>query len=493
MNAELLSDGPNRGKLFYFDPHTKKYTGMLKTLKGWCGGSHNVCAAINLDFFHTQSGRPCFSIPHSPYYDMRERFIINMLAFDMLFDVDKRQGRTFVIDRGIFGLAMLRYFKIDFIITWEKGYSRDGWRNDGITITFKRSRTRNNDKDLRHISFECQESPWSRDASFRRIVVRARRGEEEMVEVSVITSNPTMDVQDVVWAIFCRWLQENDFKYLITYFGLNQMTSRGSYEIKDVADDLIDRMVDSPDLRKIKASLNIIESKQGKLLVRSSGIEKELQRLEFRKLRTKFIHDGMQAEKLAARAQPDTKSDSRGTKKNNADVANMSEIIRGICVRIQGKKTAMNNLQTDITANTLEIEMYESQLCDAVRKESRLKILADGGYRLLDTRRKGFMDALRVTASNIFRNVHEQFRAIYGNHREDHTFLRTLSRCAGSVVGTPTDVTITLLLPSSYQPHQIKAFEKLLRNLEEQINSGAKDVRQVRIRLSSGPRNLTTF
>ena len=47
LNAELLSDGPNRGKLFYFDPHTKKYTGMLKTLKGWCGGSHNQ-TSVNL-------------------------------------------------------------------------------------------------------------------------------------------------------------------------------------------------------------------------------------------------------------------------------------------------------------------------------------------------------------------------------------------------------------------------------------------------------------
>ncbi|MEE8576698.1 MAG: hypothetical protein V3T31_05530, partial [candidate division Zixibacteria bacterium] len=34
-NAQLLADGPNRGDLFYFDPHTKEYTGQLKVLLVW--------------------------------------------------------------------------------------------------------------------------------------------------------------------------------------------------------------------------------------------------------------------------------------------------------------------------------------------------------------------------------------------------------------------------------------------------------------------------
>jgi len=34
LNSFFLSDGSGKGKVFYFDPHSKYYTGMLKVLKG---------------------------------------------------------------------------------------------------------------------------------------------------------------------------------------------------------------------------------------------------------------------------------------------------------------------------------------------------------------------------------------------------------------------------------------------------------------------------
>ncbi|MCK5805780.1 MAG: hypothetical protein KAI66_23315, partial [Lentisphaeria bacterium] len=54
-NAQLLADGPNLGELFYFDPHTKEYTGQLKIMKGWCGRRHGIAKIINMDSFHTRS------------------------------------------------------------------------------------------------------------------------------------------------------------------------------------------------------------------------------------------------------------------------------------------------------------------------------------------------------------------------------------------------------------------------------------------------------
>ena len=84
-NRELLIDGPNRGDLFYFDPHTKEYTGQLKVLKGWCGRRHGPAKVMNLDSFHTRSGRPCFVQHYSAYYDMRERFFMSRDLFDRLF------------------------------------------------------------------------------------------------------------------------------------------------------------------------------------------------------------------------------------------------------------------------------------------------------------------------------------------------------------------------------------------------------------------------
>jgi len=255
LNAQLLTDGPNRGDLFYFDPHTKEYTGELKVLKSWCGRRHGIAKVINLDSFHTRSGRPCFVQHYSPYYDMRERFFMSLSLFDRLFDQDKRRGRTFVIDRGIYGLTALQSFGEDYFITWEKNYRGDGWDDKRSGVTFTRSRKKNSKEDHQYITFKCQKSQWRRDPSVRRIIVRVSRPRRKDIEVSIITSHPDMDIQDVVWAIFRRWVQENDFKYLDIHFGFNQLTSRDSCSFREQADQFEDRPVDSPEYKELKGAM----------------------------------------------------------------------------------------------------------------------------------------------------------------------------------------------------------------------------------------------
>ena len=89
------------GSKLYFDPHIKEYTGQLKTLKGWCGHRHTIVNVVQLDSFHTLSGRPCYIQHYSSHYDMRERFFMSLESFDWLFCDDRRRGRTFIIDRAI--------------------------------------------------------------------------------------------------------------------------------------------------------------------------------------------------------------------------------------------------------------------------------------------------------------------------------------------------------------------------------------------------------
>jgi hypothetical protein len=79
-----------------------------------------VNLSYNLDKFHSRSGRPCFVMHYSPYYDLRERFFMSLSRFDELFDEDRRRGRTFVSDRAIYSLATLRNFGDDHFITWER-------------------------------------------------------------------------------------------------------------------------------------------------------------------------------------------------------------------------------------------------------------------------------------------------------------------------------------------------------------------------------------
>jgi hypothetical protein len=489
-NADLLCDGPNRGELFYFDPHTKEYTGQLKLLKGWCGRCHGVVKSLYLDSFHTRSGRPCFIRHYSPYYDMRERFFMSLAHFDLLFDEPRRRDRTFVIDRGIYSLPVLQSFGHDHVITWEKGYGGGGWDPDALTIRFPRSRFRNSSRDLRTVLFECQQSPWRRDRSFRRILVRLRREGEDPVELSVLTSHPDMDMQDVVWAISRRWLQENDFKYLDTHFGINQLTSRDNDSFRSRADRFEDRPVDSPEYRELKSQIHGLESRLARELLKLRRAETQARELEA----TRTVMNA-QRERLAAKLANTLEATRNGKTRAKAEGKIEGELRQFKRKRGELERKSRKNAEkrTDLAeqaeATEERIGPLEARLCEAVRKASRMQLLVDGDYRLLDTRKKAMMDALRVTASNIFRNVQERFRAIYDNFRDDHMLVRMLSRCSGTMHRTDQAVTFTLWLPGTLQPHRVRAIETLLDQIQEETNAAMPNARPIRLRLAEGPQN----
>jgi len=487
-NADLLSDGPNRGDLFYFDPHTKEYTGQLKVLKGWCGRCHGVVKGLYLDSFHTRSGRPCFIRHYSPYYDMRERFFMSLTHFDLLFDEPRRRDRTFVIDRGIYSLPVLQSFGHDHVITWEKGYGGGGWDPDAPAVQFSRFRFRNSSRDPRIVVFECQQSPWCRDRSFRRILVRLRRESEDPVELSVLTSHPDMDMQDVVWAISRRWLQENDFKYLDTHFGINQLTSRDNDSFCDLADRFEDRPVDSPEYRELKSQVHGLESRLARELLKLRRAENQARKLEA----TRTVMNA-QRERLLAKldnaleATRNGKTQAKAEGKLEEELREFKRKRRKLERKSRKNAGKRTELAEEAAATEEQIGPLEARLCEAVRKASRLQLLVDGDYRLLDTRKKSMMDALRVTASNIFRNVQERFRAIYDNFRDDHMLVRMLSRCSGTMEATDQVVTFTLWLPGTLQAHRIRAIEALLEQIQEETNAAMSNARPIRLRLAEGP------
>ena len=487
-NAELLCDGPDRGDLFYFDPHAKEYTGQLKVLKGWCGSRHSVVKALYLDSFHTRSGRPCFIRHYSPYYDMRERFFMSLARFDLLFDESRRQGRTFVIDRGIYSLPVLQSFGRDYVVTWEKGYQGGGWDDGRATIRFSRSRPVNDAADLHAAEFECQESPWSRDRAFRRILVRLHREGERFIELAVITSHPDMDAQDVVWTICRRWLQENDFKYLDVHFGINQMTSRDSLLFRDRIDDFEDRPVESVEYRELKSELRALEGQLARELLKLRRHETQAQRLAA----AATVHKA-RASRLLAELEKDLENLKAGHPGGKAATGldrrygQLRDDFRTLKRRRRKNVGEIAGTEARIAGKEREIEPLEARLCETVRRQSRLQLLVAGEYRLLDPRKKAMMDALRVTASNIFRNVQERFRAIYDNFRDDHAFVRMLGRCSGTMARTEDAVVIRIWLPGTIQPYRIRAIEKLLAEIEEQTNADVSAPKSLKLQLIHGP------
>lgn len=483
-NATFLADGPNRGDLFYFDPHTKEYTGDLDVLKGWCGRRHGVTKVVNLDCFHTRSGRACFIGHYSPYYDMRERFFMSLALFDQLFAEDRRNGRTFVIDRAVYGLETFGRFGGDFLITWEKGFDGTGWDDDAATIRFERDRKRNNSKDKRTYRFRCQESSWKRDRRFRRILVKATSPDGREILVSVLCNNPTMSVQDVVWAIFRRWLQENDFKSLDLHYGINQLDSRSFTSFEAAADSFEDRPVDCPEYKELKAQLKNCEDKLAQRLLKLRRANAKLEKLNQREdLLEKQTVDCLKKMQAAVDDLKKPGASLKGARRDRGK--ELGKEVDKLTRDKRKAKETVEKLEGDVATLEAQSEKLGGRLAEVVRKQSRLHLLISGNYQLLDLRRKAYMDALRVTASNLFKNLHERFRPECDNYRDDHERLRILTRCAGFLRKATDGWTLQLWLPGTLQPHVVKAMQRFADRTCEEIRNetGAS----IRVDMITGP------
>lgn len=490
-NARLLTDGPGRGTVFYYDPHAKEYTGDLTVLKGWCGRRHGIVKVLYLDAIHTQRGRACFVQHYSPYYDLRERFFMTMELFNRRFAPEQRRGRTFVLDRGIYGLAEFgRFIEAgDHVLTWEKGYSGGGWQDGAPTVAFARQRPRNHARDLRHYRFECQETPWPRDPRLRRIVVRATNPQNRALEVSVLCSNPTMALETAVWLMFNRWLQENDFKYLDRHFGLNQLTSYASRSYAEEAVRLQDKPVDSIEYRELKSLLHTAENTLARRLLQRERQQDLLQTAErhTEQLRAEKASVLAQMRRTAAGLQADTGKIGESVALRQRSDRLMADL-RSTRGKASRARRALAKLDGFIVPLKQQTAGLETRIADALRSQSRLQLLIDNHYLLLDSRCKATLDALRIAASNMFAVLVARFRPLYGNHRNDHVMLRQLTRADGFLHRDGQTVYVRLWLRGRFQEWQTRAFRRFLAEVSEDLSRHFSHTgTQVRVTLLGSP------
>lgn len=472
-NLALLSDGPDRNDVFYYDPHAKEYTGWLNVLKGWCGRRHGVTKVVYLDAIHTESGRCCFVQHYCPFYDLRERFFMTLEMFDRLVPEEQRSGRTFVLDRGIYGLDALTRFERtgDHVLTWLKGYGKDRWREDAPTTTFVENRPRNRADDLRTYRFECQEQPWEKRPGMRLIIVRATNPAGRTIEVAILCGNPDMDLQRAVWRMFSRWVQENDFKYLDKHFGINQLTSYASSNYAERAADFRDRTVESPEYRRVARELAKCEKALGKLLVS--------QRRCLRKQKKTQADIDLTEAKLQA-FEP-AKSNTKRCKDLRKQRARQRQALSRCAKRAE-------RLAEQVGKSEATAEELIRQQSETLRDASRLELLISGNFKSLDTRAKAQFDALRIACSNMFAELVSRFRPLYNNYRDDHCWLRMLTKADGFVQCIDGTCHVELWLKGRYQAKQWNIFRRFLAEISETINDHYADhAAPLRIALCTRP------
>lgn len=478
--ARLLRDGPGVGSVFYYDVHSVKYTGSKTILKGWAGARCGVHKVLHMDFIHTRSGDPCFAFHADNYYDLRERMFMVAKRFNDLCERCGQTGgkvRTWIIDRGIFGLDTFRGFTHgnNRLITWEKHYNRNGWDDSKPAALFRRCRERNRPGKCLWWEFSCQEGPWEKNPSIRRIIVRVRPPKGTPSEVSVLCTDEHMAVQEVVTLIFNRWIQENDFWYLERYMGIGQITSYASNSYAEIADTLRDRPMDCPEYRKMKRERAAQERKLGKQLVAQDRRRDRIRDAEA-ELKTvcKNIDDA--DEKLQSLCRGKSRDDSVDSEQINR-LTTQIQTLKKKRTTLRRSTAALRNARRKAEERIQRFKDQNDELRRqmdlTLKTDSRIRILLRHNYRRLDTRAKAVMDALRITARNVFFGLHEVFRPIYQNYRDDHVILRELTRAPGVLRRSPgTDLIEVELRPKAAYSQAIRRkIDSFLEIMTKHINN----------------------
>ena len=404
FNADLIDARSSTD--FYYDPHTRHYTGAQKILKGWCAGIKGIGKILHMDFIHTDKGQPVFVEHADNFHDMRQRFPSTVTAFRSMMRFDDDIPLTFIIDRGIFKIVLFSELRDKLnvhIVTWEKGYKKGRWQEEHKGGEFIIRRARNSSKDLKSYHFVFIDRPWSKETSIRQIIVKATNPKNRTIEVSILATDKERSAIWIITAMFHRWLQENDFKYMDNHFGINEITSYAVLSYRKLRNFVEDKQVKSGTLKALERQRHNIAEQLGRLLV------------------TECM----------------TSSDNHDR-----------------CARIEALKSQLGQIEDQIKANRAKVSRLE-------------EVIHDEFYRL-NTRRKSLLDGIKIIARNMFYRQLEPFRQLYDNYRDDHVILRNLSRSSGLVYFGRNRVEVILCPTMQYPPHIRCHIEALLKQLNSQ-------------------------
>lgn len=456
--------------LFYYDPHGIEYTGQLAILKGWLGGSHRIGKAYYQDFIHTLDGKPMAAFLDDNRSNLLKRLPPNIQELRRLLGRDAESPITLVVDRAVYSLPDLIDYRDKLnihIVTWEKNCTRPPWQPpspDAVKRLYI-PKPRNNSQDVITYKIEYYVQPWTRDSSVNQYIIRMSKGPgAEPITLSILCTHPTLAPNDAIYAILTRWVQENNIGYLINHNGINEITSYQHYTYEQAAKrlQLDSELTSNPALRKLAAQ-------KGRLRRDRISLHLDIEdRTAQYQLQQQSKTEGLdQIQKRLSTADP------TAAKKLKKQRASLRSSLKTLPTRRQDfldktqKKVADIELQIDQVTRQYQLEPKEVQ---------RLDYLIDQEYDRLNFAPKACMDAIRLLAHNIHRRLHDQFRPLYGNYRNDHRILRELIQSPALLEET-ADEYLVRLIPSRLHGKDRNLIIELINQLPQTQTASGKSLR----------------
>jgi hypothetical protein len=441
FNAQRI--GAESQSQFYFDPHTKHYTGEQNVLEGWCAAIRWADKAMHSDFIHTVSGEPLYFETTDNFADLRQRFFDVVQRCRQVMKWPQERVLSFVVDRAIFGKEVFEKVLADpalHLITWEKGYQRQPWPPPGgISGSMVIERARNRAEDIRSYHLQYCDRTWPKNEALRQIVVQATNPHGRVIQVSILTDDQKGAAVVIIGLMFGRWVQENDFKYLDKHFGINQITSYGVTGYDELREQVEDRQVRSAEAKALQEQRRQLRAKQSRfLLVEAKGEHEQAQRQQRIKALEKQPDADHAKKELARLRQGQTRWESTHSAR-----------------------------QEQIQKLSGELAELDTQGEQAQQTESRLERMIEEKMVRLDPEKKRLMDSLRVIARNVFYKVLQPFKKAYNNYRDDHGQFRQLTQASGVLEVRPDQIVVHLMPRVNYPPR----LRRMLATVLEGINA----------------------
>jgi len=448
---------------FYFDPHTKHYTGQQNVLKGWCPTIRFADKVMHSDFFHTAAGEPIYFETTDNFADVRQRFFALLEPLRRVLDWPKERIMTCVADRAVFGQEVFEKVLADpflHLITWEKGYTAQSWPPvGGLSGSMVIQRARNHATDLRSYHLEYVDGLWAKEQRLRQIVVQATNPEGKTIQVSILTDDLTRPALEIIRLMFNRWIQENDFKYLDKHLGINQLTSYQVVHYAHLRQHVEDREVCDGKRKALRAQRRQLRVKQSRLLL----IEEQSNYKEARR-KNQIARLEQQQQQQPPSPDPQTSSNAGPSQESAADLAKqLAKLRRAQALYLDAQKTRRQQIQ-DLSQ---QLDQLQQSIDLTQKKESRLESLIAKGMVRMDPKKKRLMDVLRITARNCFYAALAPFKKAYDNYRDDHDYFRQLIQSSGVLEMQAERILVHLLPRVNYSPQLRRIIEALLQQLND--------------------------
>ncbi len=454
FNAVLVGVGGMSD--FYYDPHTKHYTGLRKILKSWCSTLRMAAKVINTDFIHTVDGFPVYLNNGDTFHDMRYRFFKDIKRFRTIANMPTDKIITICVDRGIFSFEVFHeILKLSnlHIVTWEKGYKCDKWGERQETKIGAIVKVKNNKQDTRLICYKYQEYKWEKNNKIRQIIVRLpEKSGNGFVEVSILTDDLSRDAVRAINLILNRWIQENDFKYEICHFGIDQITSYYFDYYKNISDTVTDKEHISGNYKALTKELEINKRKLKTALYKEHGSAikfgiyddiSELIEKQTGKPANELITERMKKltnVQIGKNTKPPTKKQVEAYKKN---------------------------LESIVEKSQKEKELQQER-ANTEKQVSKIEELIKNEMQKLQTGPKQFLDIIKIIARNIFYLAFEPYKEKYNNYRDDHVVFRAFTRSGGTIKYNGTLMKINIIPAMEISPKQRRALSEILDDINRQ-------------------------